>query len=102
MLLRIRNEYSNKGTLGGKIMNDYADKILDELTRLGVSVMQDFNLGLMTRNINIISVVPVIWIYDRYASGIYDAKKLLEHLQNLKVEDVSLESIWQHLNDFEL
>ena len=83
-------------------MNDYADKILDELTRLGVSVMQDFNLGLMTRNINIISVVPVIWIYDRYASGIYDAKKLLAHLQNLKVEDVSLESIWQHLNDFEL
>jgi hypothetical protein len=83
-------------------MNDYADKILDELTRLGVSVMQDFNLGLMTRNINIISVVPVVWVYDRYASGIYDSKKMLEHLQNLKVGEVSLESIWEHLNDFEL
>jgi hypothetical protein len=83
-------------------MNDYADKILDELTRLGVSVMQDFNLGLMTREINIISVVPVIWIYDRYASGIYDAKKMLEHLQNLKVGEVSLESIWEHINKFEL
>jgi hypothetical protein len=83
-------------------MNDYADKILDELTRLGVSVMQDFNLGLMTRDISIVSVVPVIWVYDRYASGIYDAKKLLEYLQNLKVREVSLESIWEHINKFEL
>ena len=83
-------------------MNDYADKILDELTRLEVSVIQDFNLGLMTRDINIVSVVPVIWVYDRYASGIYDAKKMLEHLQNLKVGEVSLESIWEHINKFEL
>jgi hypothetical protein len=83
-------------------MNDYADKILDELTRLEVSVIQDFNLGLMTRDIYIVSVVPVIWVYDRYASGIYDSKKLLEYLQNLKVGEVFLESIWQHLNDFEL
>ncbi len=83
-------------------MNDYADKILDELTRLKVSVMQDFNLGLMTRNINIVSVVPVVWVYDRYASGIYDAKKLLAHLQNLKVGEVSLDNIWQNLNNFEL
>jgi hypothetical protein len=56
----------------------------------------------MTRDINIVSVVPVIWVYDRYASGIYDAKKMLEHLQNLKVGEVSLESIWEHINKFEL
>jgi hypothetical protein len=64
--------------------------------------MQNFNLGLMTRNINIISVVPVVWVYDRYASGIYDAKKLLAHLQNLKFGDISIESIWQDIDKFEL
>ena len=83
-------------------MNDYADRILDELMRLEVSIIQDFNLGLMTRNINIISVVPVVWVYDRYASGIYDAKKLLAHLQNLKFGDIAIESIWQDIDKFEL
>ena len=84
-------------------MNDYiADKVLDELTRLEVSSIYDSDSGLMTYDINIVSIVPVIKICNKYATRIYDAKKLLEYLQNLKVGEVSLESIWQHLNDFEL
>ena len=89
-------------------MNDYiADKVLDEFTRLEVSSIYDSNSGLMTCDINIVSVVPIIKVYDDHASGIYDAKKLLKYLKTLQVGDVSLESqdlnnIWQHLNDFEL
>ena len=91
-------------------MNDYlADKVLDELTRLEVSSIYDSysSSSLMACDINIVSVVPVIKVYDDHANGIYDAKKLLEYLKTLQVGDVSLESqdpnnIWQHLNDFEL
>jgi hypothetical protein len=89
-------------------MNDYiADRVLDEFTRLEVSSICDSYSGLMTCDINIVSVVPIIKVYDDHASGIYDAKKLLKYLKTLQVGDVSLESqdpnnIWEHLNAFEL
>ena len=48
-----------------------------------------------------------VTLYDDYVSGIYDAEKLLDILQNLKVGEVSLESedpnnIWNLIAECEV
>lgn len=84
-----------------------ADEIVNEFMRLGVSADDDACSGLMTRVPNVVMVTPIVDIYDDYASGFYDAQKVLTCLQALKPSDTSLDSedsnnIWQHLAEFEV
>lgn len=90
-----------------KETNKLADEIVNEFIRLKVSMNDDPCSGLMVCGPNVLVDKPVVDIYDDHGSSFYDAQKVLAHLKELQLGDVSLDSedvnnIWQHLAEFEV
>lgn len=82
-----------------------ADAIMDELTRLGCSAVTDPYSGLMVNPVNnLVTEIPLVRISDDLASGMYDARRVLEILR--AAHDASLDSdetanVWQLIYDCE-
>jgi hypothetical protein len=90
-----------------KEIDELANEIVNEFIRLEVSTDDDPCSGLMTRIPNIVTDIPIVDIYDDYASGFYDARKVLAYLKEMQPIDTSLDSeapsnIWQHLATLEV
>lgn len=88
-----------------------ADKIFNELDRLGISTNQNPYSGLMVDDENLLvegrPEVVAVKIYDDYADGVYDGNLVLSHLKTLSPGEVDLDSeslsnVWQSIQAFEI
>lgn len=94
-------------------MMDFIDQINDHLNRLGVSTEQDPHSGLMAEPVDpnksadaAINASTVL-LLDDYSSAYYNGEKLLEILEGLNPNQVSLDgdstnNIWQLIYDCEV
>lgn len=87
------------------------DLIFNEFDRLEISTNQNSSSGLMTEYKSSFpeghSDLQVVRVYDDFAEGYYDAKRLLPYLQSLHPQDVTLKpdyanNIWQIIREFEV
>jgi hypothetical protein len=86
-----------------------ADRIFNELDRLGVSTNQDSYSGLMCDYMSVLKEgepdVIVVKIYDDDVSVVYDGKQVLDCVQS--VDSASLvpdatDNIWNLIREFEI